>query len=152
MLLGRSRILYVGPSTLRIAFRRVPRELTAPRRLLSGCQSCSQALATLPTCMAWGWVGLEAVAELPVSSEEGHAFREMLKCRRDDEGRGRTAEADCVPQLAIWWYLKLGTAFPSPLPGPPILRPGPGMWLCRDFLFGTAPIPVNEGVIIWVFT
>ena len=57
MLLGRSRILYVGPGTLRIAFRRVPRAPMAPHRLLGGCQSCSQALATLPTCMPRGWVG-----------------------------------------------------------------------------------------------
>ena len=110
MLLGRSRILYVGPGTLRIAFRRVPRAPMAPHRLLGGYQSCSQALATLPTCMPWGWVGLEATAELPVSSEEGQTVREMFKCQRDDEGRGRTTEADCVPQLAIWWYLKHGIA------------------------------------------
>ena len=77
MLLGRSRILYVGPGTLRIAFRRVPRAPMAPHRLLGGCQSCSQTLATLPTCMPWGWVGLEATAELPVSSEEAHTVCEM---------------------------------------------------------------------------
>ena len=77
MLLGRSRILYVGPGTLRIAFRRVPRAPMAPHRLLRGYQSCSQALATLPTCMPWGWVGLEATAELPVSSEEAHTVCEM---------------------------------------------------------------------------
>ena len=82
----------------------------APHRLLGGYQSCSQALATLLTCMPWGWVGLEATAELPVSSEEGQTVREMFKCQRDDEGRGRTTEADCVPQLAIWWYLKHGIA------------------------------------------
>ena len=77
MLLGRSRILYVGPGTLRIAFRRVPRAPMTPHRLLGGCQSCSQTLATLPTCMPWGWVGLEATAELPVSSEEAHTVCEM---------------------------------------------------------------------------
>jgi hypothetical protein len=84
MLLGRSGTLYAGLGTVRIAFRRVPRAPTATQRPLGGRQSCSQALATLPTCMPWGWVGWEATAGLPVSSEEGHAVREMLKCRTDE--------------------------------------------------------------------
>ena len=39
---------------------------------------------------------------------------------------------------AAWWYLKHGIAFLSHVHGEAMLRPGPGRWLCRNFLFGLA--------------